>query len=189
MGQRILTVNAGSSSVKFALYKSDTSPECLARGQVQGIGSSPSFKFKKGGSGATKPVDAKNQDQALDVILSEITPLLDGQEVAGVGHRIVHGGPLRAAPAELTEDVLADLATFNPLAPLHQPHNLSAVEAAKRAFPQVSSTTNLRFTLTSSSQESPVINCSSLVSEQKKSWIISAAFAAVSCRAVICCVC
>ena len=135
MGQRILTVNAGSSSVKFALYKSATSPECLARGQVQGIGSSPSFKFKKGGPSATKPVDAKDQDQALDVILSEITPLLDGQEVAGVGHRIVHGGPLRAAPAELTEDVLADLATFNPLAPLHQPHNLSAVKAAKRAFP------------------------------------------------------
>ncbi|WP_417254263.1 acetate/propionate family kinase [Celeribacter sp.] len=135
MGQRILTVNAGSSSVKFALYKSAASPECIARGQVQGIGSSPGFKFKKGGSGATKPVDAKDQDQALNVILSEITPLIDGQEVAGVGHRIVHGGPLRAAPAELTEGVLADLATFNPLAPLHQPHNLSAVEAAKRAFP------------------------------------------------------
>ncbi len=135
MGQRILTVNAGSSSVKFALYKSAASPDCIARGLVQGIGSSPGFKFKKGGSGAIKPVDAKTQDQALDVILSEITPLLDGQEVAGVGHRIVHGGPLRAAPAELTEGVLADLATFNPLAPLHQPHNLSAVEAAKRAFP------------------------------------------------------
>ncbi|WP_417261186.1 acetate/propionate family kinase [Celeribacter sp.] len=135
MGQRILTINAGSSSVKFALYTSGEIPDCLAQGLVQDIGSTPSFRFKSGGATDTKLIDAKDQTQALEVILKEITPLLDGQDVAGVGHRIVHGGPLRATPTELTEDVLADLATFNPLAPLHQPHNLSAVEAAKEAFP------------------------------------------------------
>ncbi|WP_321365090.1 acetate/propionate family kinase [uncultured Celeribacter sp.] len=135
MGQRILTINAGSSSVKFALYASGDTPDCLARGLVQGIGSTPSFKFKFGGPTDTKLIDAKDQIQALEIILEEITPLLHGQDVAGVGHRIVHGGPLRATPTELTEEVLADLATFNPLAPLHQPHNLSAVEAAKAAFP------------------------------------------------------
>ncbi|NIY80815.1 MAG: acetate/propionate family kinase [Rhodobacteraceae bacterium] len=135
MGQRILTINAGSSSVKFALYTSGETPDCLAQGLVQGIGSTPSFRFKSGGPADTKLIDAKDQTQALEIILQEITPLLDGQDVAGVGHRIVHGGPLRATPTELTDDVLADLATFNPLAPLHQPHNLSAVEAAKEAFP------------------------------------------------------
>jgi acetate kinase len=135
MGQRILTVNAGSSSVKFALYKTAETPECIARGQVQGIGSTPSFQFKSGGPKGPELIDAKDQGQALEVILDKITPLLDGQDVAGVGHRIVHGGPLRATPTELTDEVMADLATFNPLAPLHQPHNLSAVEAAKRAFP------------------------------------------------------
>lgn len=135
MGQRILTINAGSSSVKFALYASGDTPDCLARGLVQGIGSTPSFKFKFGGPTDTKLIDAIDQIQALEIILEEITPLLHGQDVAGVGHRIVHGGPLRATPTELTEEVLADLATFNPLAPLHQPHNLSAVEAAKAAFP------------------------------------------------------
>ncbi|MBU1280345.1 MAG: acetate/propionate family kinase [Alphaproteobacteria bacterium] len=135
MGQRILTVNAGSSSVKFALYTSGEDPKMIARGLVQGIGSNPSFKFKHGGPDSTHPIKASNQTDALAVILEKITPLLEGQEVAGVGHRIVHGGPLRATPTELTDDVMADLATFNPLAPLHQPHNLSAVEAAKRAFP------------------------------------------------------
>ncbi|ATG47961.1 acetate/propionate family kinase [Celeribacter ethanolicus] len=135
MGQRILTVNAGSSSVKFALYKTAETPECIARGQVQGIGSTPSFQFKSGGPKGSEPIDATDQGRALEVILDKITPLLDGQEVAGVGHRIVHGGPLRATPTELTDEVMADLATFNPLAPLHQPHNLSAVAAAQRAFP------------------------------------------------------
>lgn len=135
MGQRILTVNAGSSSVKFALYTSRIVPDVIVRGLVQGIGSTPSFKFKHGGPVTPKPVQAANQTEAFYVILKEITPFLNGQDVAGVGHRIVHGGPLRATPAELTEDVMADLATFNPLAPLHQPYNLAAVEAAKRAFP------------------------------------------------------
>ncbi|WP_460275173.1 acetate/propionate family kinase [Celeribacter sp. ULVN23_4] len=135
MGQCILTVNAGSSSVKFALYQSGDTPACIARGQVQGIGSTPSFQFKSGGPKETKLIEAKDQEAALDVILEKITPLLDGQDVAGVGHRIVHGGPLRATPTELTDEIMADLVTFNPLAPLHQPHNLSAIEAAKRAFP------------------------------------------------------
>lgn len=135
MGQRILTINAGSSSVKFALYRSGQTPNMIARGLVQGIGSNPSFKFKQGGPNGTFPITASNQTEALAVILEKITPLLAGKEVTGVGHRIVHGGPLRATPTELTDEVMADLATFNPLAPLHQPHNLSAVEAAKQAFP------------------------------------------------------
>nr|WP_319248183.1 acetate/propionate family kinase [uncultured Celeribacter sp.] len=134
-GNCILTINAGSSSVKFALYEVAEVPQQIARGQVEGIGATPSFRFKSGGPEGRKEIDAPDQDAALAVILQEITPLLSGREVVGVGHRIVHGGPLRATPTELTEDVLADLATFNPLAPLHQPNNLSAVGAAQRAFP------------------------------------------------------
>ncbi|SFJ39442.1 acetate/propionate family kinase [Celeribacter neptunius] len=135
MSSCILTVNAGSSSVKFALYETSEPPKSLARGQVQGIGSTPSFEFKSGGSVGKKPVKAADQEQAFEVILAEIQPLLAGNEVAGVGHRIVHGGPLRATPTELTDDVLEDLATFNPLAPLHQPHNLAGVHASIKAFP------------------------------------------------------
>ncbi|MCA0044421.1 acetate/propionate family kinase [Celeribacter litoreus] len=135
MGNCILTVNAGSSSVKFALYEASEPPMPIARGQVQGIGSKPSFQFKSGGPEGRKEIDAPDQEAAFNVILSELQPLLKGQEVSGVGHRIVHGGPLRATPTELTEEVLEDLATFNPLAPLHQPHNLAGVEAAKAAFP------------------------------------------------------
>ncbi|MEM6356416.1 MAG: acetate/propionate family kinase, partial [Pseudomonadota bacterium] len=60
---------------------------------------------------------------------------IPGLTIAGVGHRIVHGGPDYAAPMILTPDVLERLAEFSPLAPLHQPHNLAGVEAAHHAFP------------------------------------------------------
>lgn len=135
MDQCILTVNAGSSSVKFALYEASEPPKAIARGQVMGIGSAPSFQFKSGGPTEKTAVQAKDQEQAFEVILDALQPLIAGKEIAGVGHRIVHGGPLRATPTELTDDVLSDLATFNALAPLHQPHNLLGVAASQRAFP------------------------------------------------------
>lgn len=132
----ILTVNAGSSSVKFGLYDTSQPPRSLARGQVSGIGSSPELTIKTGGKTDKHPIKAADQAEAFREILSALQPLLDGQEIKGVGHRIVHGGPDRTAPAELTETVLAELAGFNKLAPLHQPHNLAGVHAAKTAFPE-----------------------------------------------------
>ena len=69
MGQRILTINAGSSSVKFALYTSGEIPDCLAQGLVQDIGSTPSFRFKSGGATDTKLIDAKDADYLLGTAL------------------------------------------------------------------------------------------------------------------------
>ena len=68
-------------------------------------------------------------------------PRLDGRDISAVGHRVVHGGPDYSAPLLLNDEVIAKLATFIPLAPLHQPHNLAVIQAVRSArseLPQIS---------------------------------------------------
>ncbi len=136
MTQCILTVNAGSSSVKFALYTADAVPDFIASGQVEGIGTKPRFKLKSKTGVIEKDVHSENQNEAFGVILAQIHPLLDGAEVVGVGHRVVHGGFKRTEPIELSDDIIEELEALTPLAPLHQPHNLAGVQAARNAFPK-----------------------------------------------------
>ncbi|MGH1331955.1 MAG: acetate/propionate family kinase [Paracoccaceae bacterium] len=127
----ILTLNAGSSSLKFALYAGE---DQRLRGQVERIGS-PQATLKL----ARREIAIGGADHAgaLNAILEAIAPNLNGQRLAGIGHRIVHGGVEFAAPAVLTPEVMHKLEALSPLAPLHQPHNLAAVRAAQTAFPGV----------------------------------------------------
>lgn len=128
----ILTLNAGSSSVKFALYLSAEEPEELVQGQVESLG--PAARLLMDGRDA---VELGEQDHAgaVRAILEAIGPLIEGHEITGVGHRIVHGGMDFAEPVELTPETIAALEALIPLAPLHQPHNLAAIAAAQGAFP------------------------------------------------------
>ncbi|MFT7595735.1 MAG: acetate kinase [Paracoccaceae bacterium] len=130
----VLTLNAGSSSIKFAVYTSGETPELLQAGQVENLGPVARLVLK---GAAAREVDIGPADHAAAVraILHELASVLDGHAVTGVGHRIVHGGKTFGAPVELTNDVLDQLEAFVPLAPLHQPHNLAAVRAAREAFP------------------------------------------------------
>ncbi|MAY89270.1 MAG: acetate kinase [Pseudooceanicola sp.] len=127
----ILTLNAGSSSIKFAVYTQAVAPELVGAGQVERIGGDARLKV----DGTSTAIDAGNHASAVQAILVAIRPMLGRGHVAVVGHRIVHGGPDFSAPMELTPDVLQTLAGLVPLAPLHQPHNLAAVSAAQAAFP------------------------------------------------------
>ncbi|OWU81047.1 acetate/propionate family kinase [Phaeobacter sp. 22II1-1F12B] len=129
----ILTLNAGSSSIKFAVYLTgDGDPELLYVGQVENIGGAAELKL----AGDTPvSIGAKDHETAVQAILTAVEPLLEGRQVAGVGHRIVHGGPDLGEPARLSPETLAMLEKLVPLAPLHQPHNLAAVRAAQVAFP------------------------------------------------------
>ena len=129
----ILTLNAGSSSLKYAVYLTAAEPELLQAGQVENIG--PLARLTVKGGGATSEIGPADHTVAVSAILAAIDPLLDGRQVAGVGHRIVHGGKAFGAPVRLTEDILAQLTALVPLAPLHQPQNLTAVQAAQAAFP------------------------------------------------------
>lgn len=141
----VLVINAGSSSLKFALFPIE--PE-LARnpalsGQIEGIGATPQLSAKDadgnryqesvltGGSQAEQHKDSLNH---LFRWLSAHNPDLD---VVAAGHRIVHGGELHSAPVVLNESVLRDLEGFIPLAPLHQPHNLRAVRAVAALIPEI----------------------------------------------------
>ncbi|MCB1313685.1 MAG: acetate/propionate family kinase [Sedimentitalea sp.] len=131
----LLTLNAGSSSIKFGVYAAgDGEPELLQTGQVENLGPLARLSVKGGGD----PVEIGPADHAAAVqaILKAAAPHLDDRGVAGVGHRIVHGGKTFAAPVRLDPGVMAQLEALVPLAPLHQPHNLAAVRAAMAAFPE-----------------------------------------------------
>ena len=119
----VLTVNAGSSSVKYALFASDAALAApLLTGQVQGLGSGP--------AGPTHAA-------AFDEVLARVAAAGSGLRVVAVGHRVVHGGAAFGEPTLIDEALLEALRLLAPLAPLHQPHNLSGIRAAQQAFPGV----------------------------------------------------
>jgi len=135
-GATVLAVNAGSSSLKFGLYP--VAGQALWKGQFEGLepGGTPVLKLD---GEAPRAVVAREGQVGFDAALLELAALLEsgGAGVAAVAHRIVHGGDRCVAPCRLDESTLAYLQTLNPLAPLHQPHNLAGVEAFTRVFPGV----------------------------------------------------
>jgi len=132
----ILTLNAGSSSIKFAVYLAGDpgEPELLQAGQVENLGPAARL-ILKGDKGQTIKIGAADHASAVPEILRALGPVLQGRIVTGVGHRIVHGGKTFGAPVRLSDEVFSQLEAFIPLAPLHQPHNLASVRAAQAAFP------------------------------------------------------
>lgn len=133
MSQAIAVLNAGSSSIKFSLFAQDGDDLALVvRGQAEGIHTSPRFTAKSP-KGQTLSSHAWGEgiqlghDSALEQIVAFMRDQLTGQSLAGVGHRVVHGGMKHAKPLRLDAGVLADLEQFNSLAPLHQPHNLTPI--------------------------------------------------------------
>jgi acetate kinase len=138
-----LVLNAGSSSLKFCVYRR---PEGAlwtleSRGQIDGIGSSPRLTAKDG-SGASlvdRALDAAVRDgrAALDVLAEWLRTQYGGSKVLAVGHRVVHGGARHAEPCVVTPEVIAELRKLVPLAPLHQPYNVGAIEAAAERLPGV----------------------------------------------------
>jgi acetate kinase len=138
-----LVLNAGSSSLKFRTYRLGErgSWQLEARGQVEGIGSSPRFVAK---SAAAEPLVERSLDSnvrdaraALESLAAWLRERYGDARVTGVGHRVVHGGPRYSAPTVVTPRVIEDLRTLVPLAPLHQPYNIAAIEAVAERLPDV----------------------------------------------------
>lgn len=130
----ILTLNAGSSSLKFSVYKADVEPEEIYTGQIENLGPAARL-IVDGEHSATTDIGAADHKVAVATILKVIRPVIGDLQIAGVGHRIVHGGLEFTSDTVLEPDVLDRLKALVPLAPLHQPHNLAAVAAAQAAFP------------------------------------------------------
>lgn len=119
MTQAIAVFNAGSSSLKFSAFAvSDL--RLLAHGQLDHLGADPA-----------------EHDAALARLLADLPARMQGHQLAAVGHRIVHGGLRFHDAVRLDATVLAELATLTPLAPLHQPHNLSPAAALARLQPDL----------------------------------------------------
>ncbi len=139
----ILVLNAGSSSLKFCVYLASAADawRLEARGQIEGIGTAPRLSARDGAGEALddRQLDAGVSDArgALEVLASWLRARFQGGHVLGVGHRVVHGGASYAAPVLITPQILADLRTLTPLAPLHQPHNLAAIDAVAERLPGV----------------------------------------------------
>lgn len=138
----LLTLNAGSSSIKFALFEAHAKGlNRLAAGQVEGLGTSAARFVATSHEGQRQEhrFDAQggyaDHNQALQGILAWLQGGFPGRQVDVVSHRVVHGGAEHAAPVRLTTERIAQLRALNPLAPLHQPHNLAGIEAAQAAFP------------------------------------------------------
>jgi acetate kinase len=114
-------------------------------GQVEGFGTHPhlSARFTDGTTGidrrwdATDPRAPADAESALGVVLEWLHDAATPLEVRAIGHRVVHGGTRYAAPILIDDAVLAHLATLEPLAPLHQPHNLAGMRAARAHFPGI----------------------------------------------------
>lgn len=143
MGEHALVLNAGSSSLKFAVYGRDKgAPWRLdAGGQVDGIGTRPRFKARDSAGTSLGeeelPGSVASAAAALDVLADWLRQHFGGSRIVGVGHRVVHGGPDYSAPCVVTPEVIENLRALVPLAPLHQPHNLAAIEAVAARLPEV----------------------------------------------------
>jgi acetate kinase len=143
MSAYTLVLNAGSSSLKFCTYRSTAQDvwQLEARGQVDGIGSSPRFVAKD--AQGTRLLDTeldrsvRDARAALEQLAAWLRERLGAARVTGVGHRVVHGGPRYSLPTIVTPAVIDELRTLVPLAPLHQPYNIAAIEAVAERLPDV----------------------------------------------------
>ncbi len=143
MDDHALVLNAGSSSLKFCVFQRPDEKDwrIAARGQIEGIGTAPrlSVKDAQGVVLADNNLDARVTDghAAIDALASWLRSKWHGARVLGVGHRIVHGGVRYSQPVIMTRQILSDLHEFIPLAPLHQPYNLAAIDAVFERLPDV----------------------------------------------------
>ena len=135
----IAVLNAGSSSIKFALYEDGPQAVLLFRGQIERIGVGPHLHVRHANGSVvaerTWPNDALDHHRATDEILKLGRDLLKDRPVVAFGHRVVHGGIHYDAPVRVDRAILDELAKLIPLAPLHQPHNLAPIEAIAAADP------------------------------------------------------
>lgn len=142
----VLTINCGSSSLKFALYDISRtggrgSQERLRyTGSVERIGEPNSAFHVVDGKQATvtdEQVTLRDQSAALRYALDWLEQHLNSRRLDAIGHRIVHGGERYSQPQRVTADVLAELRRLAPLAPLHLPVEIAAIETLEKRYPIV----------------------------------------------------
>lgn len=137
---KIISINAGSSSLKFSLFEM-TTKECIASGYFERVGLDGSFyTIKYNGEKIREEVEMPNHTVAVEVLLDRLISIgviKDLKEIDGVGHRLVHGADKYNKSVIITDEVVEDLKKYSELAPLHNPANILGIEAVKKALPNV----------------------------------------------------
>jgi acetate kinase len=144
VGQAILVLNAGSSSLKFTVFSYDGGElHVRYNGQIEGISTRPHFKVSDGAAQVVhetsweNPPVGQGHAYAFAQVAVWLAPRLPKAELIGVGHRVVHGGPTYSAPIVVDATVLRQLEAFVQLAPLHQPANLAGISATLDFLPGI----------------------------------------------------
>ena len=137
---KILSINAGSSSLKFTLFELPEK-ETIASGLFEKIGlDDSSYTIKYNGEKIKKEVALPDHSVAVECLINDLVSLgivKSLEEIEGVGHRILHGGSEFSTPVVLNEEVVKRISKYNELGPLHNPANLLGVEAFMKALPGV----------------------------------------------------
>jgi acetate kinase len=136
----ILTINSGSSSVKFSLYRLGTSEELRFSGKLERIGVEGGrfqARDQAGNPLVERQVDLPDHERAFHTLFDWLKAQGHHQELAAVGHRLVHGGRAHVKTQTITPQTLQDIKKLIPLAPDHLPHEIKAIEAVSRLFPHL----------------------------------------------------
>ena len=137
---RILTINGGSSSVKFALFETGASLHRILGGGIDRIGQPGATLLLKGlnpGDNISRPLTAPDLTTAVDALIDGIEEHSGHGAFAAVGHRVVHGGPKYSQPRRITAEMVADLRKLSPFDPEHLPEEILLTEEFHRRFPDM----------------------------------------------------
>jgi acetate kinase len=137
---QILTINSGSSSIKFALYRMGAAEELRFAGKLDRIGvEGGHFLVQDQASNnlVTRRVELPDHETALQTLFDWLQAEQVSSELAGVGHRLVHGGPSHVKTQKISPRTLADIKKLVPLAPDHLPHEIRAIEVVSGLFPEL----------------------------------------------------
>jgi len=138
--RRILTINGGSSSIKFALFKAEPSLERMLEGSVERIGLSGSIFQVKGASpkeSFCRKIAAPDHAVAVSALMDWLESNVGSGGLAAVGHRVVHGGPNYVESQLITQKLVEDLRQLTPFDPEHLPEEMLLTEAFHRRFPEL----------------------------------------------------
>jgi acetate kinase len=136
----ILTINGGSSSIKFALFEANAAMPRILSGRIEGIGlAQGSFVVKslEASDNFSTPVKAADHAAAVNVLMDWIRARLKNGALAAVAHRVVHGGPDYWEPQRITPAMLGELRRLSPFDPEHLPEEILLAEAFHRQFPDL----------------------------------------------------
>ena len=137
---RILTINGGSSSIKFALFEAGDSLRWILEGAIDRIGMpAPNFVAKglARADNFSRPMTAPDHTAAVSTLMDWVEERIGRGELTAVGHRVVHGGPKYSKPQRITAEMVEELHQLSPFDPEHLPEEILLTEAFHRRFPNL----------------------------------------------------